>query len=205
MVLQNDRLPVPERLRDPPPLLPIEHHAAEVVVNSVASPEPQRVLCHHVERASKHGEGLPVDRMSVARGMDVRPGLVDFRVDGKRGRVDRLLAFDDLPVFVHEDQVRNADLREMLREGIQPEMIREDRIADGDVARDTLVEAAVCEDAERGGEVLLPVQPLFFEGLEVRVSADAKFFARDGYSEGADGGVGGGRGIVDVEGRGHGF
>lgn len=38
----------------------------------------------------------------------------------KRSSVDRLVANDDLAVLVDEDEVRDADGCEVLREGVQP-------------------------------------------------------------------------------------
>jgi hypothetical protein len=50
---------------------------------------------------------LPV---SMARSVDVRPRLVDFRVDGESGCVNGLFAYDDLAIFVDQDEVVDADL-----------------------------------------------------------------------------------------------
>jgi hypothetical protein len=52
-------------------------------------------------------ETVPV---SMARGMDVRPRLVDLRVNGESGCVDGFLAYDDLAIFVHQDEIADADL-----------------------------------------------------------------------------------------------
>jgi hypothetical protein len=105
MILQNHGLPIPQRFRDPLPLLPIQYDSSKVIIDSMAAPESQRVLRHHVQLPTKDGEGLAVDGVGVAGGVDVGAGLVDLRVDGEGGGVDGLVALDDLAVFVDEDQV----------------------------------------------------------------------------------------------------
>jgi hypothetical protein len=40
MILQNDRLPIPKTLRNPPPLLPIQHHAPKLRINSMIPIKP---------------------------------------------------------------------------------------------------------------------------------------------------------------------
>jgi hypothetical protein len=61
--------------------------------------------------------------------------------------VDGLISNHHIPGLVHEDKVRDADLREVLREGVEPEMIREDGIPDGDVTRNALIETSICKSA----------------------------------------------------------
>jgi hypothetical protein len=68
-------------------------------------------------------------------------------VNSKRSSVDTFLTVDNIAVFVDEDQVRDADLREMHRQRVQPEVVGEDRVAHRDVTCDALVIAAVCEAA----------------------------------------------------------
>lgn len=105
VVLQDDGLAVAEGLRDALPFLAVQHDAAEVVVDRVRLPEPQRVLRHHVQLPPEHAERLPVHRVRVARRVHVRSCLVDLRVDRKCRRVDRLVSDHHFPFFVHQDQV----------------------------------------------------------------------------------------------------
>jgi hypothetical protein len=42
-------------------------------------------------------------------GVDVGPGLVDFRVDGKGREINGFVAFNDVSVFIDEDQVGDFD------------------------------------------------------------------------------------------------
>jgi hypothetical protein len=90
---------------------------------------------------------LTPDLVGGRNGNREGPGerIPTFRVDSKRGGVDGLVALDDIAILVHEDEIRDADLREVLGEGIQPEVVCEDRVSHGDVSCDALVESAVCE------------------------------------------------------------
>jgi hypothetical protein len=60
---------------------------------------------------------LPV---SMARSMHIRPRLVDFRVNGESGCVNGLFAYDDLAIFVDQDEVADADLWEVSRKRVEP-------------------------------------------------------------------------------------
>ena len=53
MILQNRRLAIPKTLGDFPPLLAIQHHAAEIRVNSMALIETQAVLRDHIKFAAE--------------------------------------------------------------------------------------------------------------------------------------------------------
>lgn len=56
----------------------------------------------------------------MARGMHVRPCLVNLGMDRKSRSVDGLFADHDLAVFVHEDEVTHADLREVSGQWVEP-------------------------------------------------------------------------------------
>jgi hypothetical protein len=62
--------------------------------------------------------------------------------------VDGLIPDHHLPILVHQNKVRDTDLREVLRKRIKPEVIRENRISNGDVTCDTLVEPSLCKSKE---------------------------------------------------------
>lgn len=83
-------------------------------------PESEGVLRHHVQFSAEHRKSLAIDTVSMACGIDIRTSLVDFRVNGESGSVDRFVTFDNLAVFVNENKVGNRDQREVLREGIEP-------------------------------------------------------------------------------------
>lgn len=65
-------------------------------------------------------------------------------------------------------------------------MIRQDRIPDRYMSRDSLVEPPVREGPECGRQVLLPVQPLLLERRELGVLPDLELLAGHGLAQGAD-------------------
>lgn len=65
----------------------------------------QGVLRHHVEGAAEDTPGFAVGGVGVAGGVDFGTRFVDFRVDCEGGCVDGFVAFDDVAVFVDEDEV----------------------------------------------------------------------------------------------------
>lgn len=67
--------------------------------------EPQAILRDHIKFPPKRTEGFSIRRVCVTCSMHIRSGLVDGAVDGKCGRVDGLVAFDDVACFVDEDEV----------------------------------------------------------------------------------------------------
>ena len=105
MVLQDDRLPIAEVLRDPLPLLPIEHHPSKLRVHRMVFIKPQTILRDHIELPSKNRERLAIHTMRMARSVNIRPRLMNLRVDRERSGVDGLVADDDFAVFVDQDQV----------------------------------------------------------------------------------------------------
>lgn len=60
------------------------------------------------------------DRVSMARSIDIWSCFVYFRVDGERSSVDRLIAYNYLAFLVDQDEVRDAYLREMLGQRVEP-------------------------------------------------------------------------------------
>ena len=95
------------------------------------------------------------------RGRDhVGACLVNGRVDGEGGLVDRPTALDDLTAVVDQDQVAHSDLLEAHAEGIDPEVVEPFGVARGDVPGNSLVESQATEDAERSSEALFAVETL---------------------------------------------
>lgn len=87
--------------------------------------------------------------MRMARRMHIRPRLMNLAMDGKRRGIDRLVPHYHTAFLVHQYQIRHADLAEMLRERVQPEMVRQDWVANGDVACDAFVEACTTNVSRR--------------------------------------------------------
>jgi hypothetical protein len=78
------------------------------------------ILRHHVEFPAEDGKGFAINRMSVTGSMDLGPGFVNLAVDSESSGVYGFIAYHYLAIFVDKDQIRNADLAEVLRKRIEP-------------------------------------------------------------------------------------
>jgi hypothetical protein len=89
-----------------------------------------------------------------------------FGVNCKSSSIDGLLPYHNIAIFIHENEIRDTDLRKVLRKRVEPEVVRQNRIPDRDMARHSLVETSFCEskrcqsrfeskgDCERGAHIL---------------------------------------------------
>lgn len=101
----------------------------------------------------------------MGRRDDVGTGPVDLGMDGERRLVDVVAALDDLPLRVDQEQVADREVPERHPERVDPEAVRERRVARGDMARDALLETEASEETQRRDQALLAVAPLFLDGL----------------------------------------
>ena len=76
--------------------------------------------------------------------------MVDRSVEDEPGVVDRVPTFDDLPVVIGEDEIREVDLGEMHGDRVGPIQVGEFRITDRQVTAEPVVELVECEGATRG-------------------------------------------------------
>ena len=81
-------------------------------------------------------------------------------MDGERRLVDVVVALDDVAAVVDADQVRGTHVRERHAERVDPERVRLDRVARGDVTRNAFLEAELREQPETGRQPLLAMLPL---------------------------------------------
>jgi len=102
----------------------------------------------------------------VGGGDRVGPRRVNARMNDEGGRIDRIIAFDDVAAVVAADEVRDLDLAEMHAERIDPERVGKLGVARGDVSGDPLVEAEFREQSEARRQFLLAMQPLFRRARE---------------------------------------
>lgn len=73
--------------------------------------------------------------------MNIWPGFVDLRMDCEGRRIDRFLANHNIAIFVDKNQIGDRDLREVFGQRIQPEMVSQDWVSNGNVTSNTLIEA----------------------------------------------------------------
>jgi hypothetical protein len=85
-------------------------------------------------------------------------------------------------MVVHEDEVFHADLLEVHREGVDPEVVEQLRIASGDVAGDALIEAELPEQTKSRSEALLAVPSLVLRAAELRKCVRDSVGRHDGES-----------------------
>lgn len=93
---------------------------------------------------------------------DIRPRRMHRRMDHIRRGIQQPTGppVDDLPVVIHEDEIRALDHAEGHAERVHPEGRRVDRVSESDVSGDAFVVAEFAEDAEREGEAAFQVGPL---------------------------------------------
>jgi len=163
MILQQSSLLPAQTSRNILALLLRQHDPIETLIKHMIVVESARILRQRLQLPAQRAECPPVNTMAVRSAHDVRPGLVDRRVYHVRGGVEQavLAAVDDFAAVVHEDQVGFGDQAEGAAEGVHPEAVRLHGVAQGDVARDALVEAVFAEDAEGSGEPAFEVFALF--------------------------------------------
>jgi hypothetical protein len=115
VVLQNDGLVLgTEGSGDVVAFLHGVDHAAEPLVDRVVVVEEAAVLVQHLDGSPEHRPRAAVRRVRVARGVDVRAGLVQRRVDHEARLVDLVLGRrQGVAVLVDEDQVAGGDQAEM--------------------------------------------------------------------------------------------
>src|SRR5580704_11090425 len=110
--------------------------------------------------------------MRMGRGNYIRPRMVNARMDRECGSVHRVLAFDNFPILVHKNQVRDSDVTEMHTEGIDPEMFRSFRIARGNVPGHTFIKTELGKKTKGRGQALLAVSSFLFHRCERRNGGD---------------------------------
>ena len=157
VVLQDDGFILAEGLGDAAALFVREHDPAEGVVDGVVVVEAAGVLVDGLELAAEGAEGLRRQAVAVHGGDDVGPGLVYRDVDAEAGRVDgvhvafAVLGLDGDALFVDEAEVVRPEVREGFAERVDPEVVGEDGVADGDVAAGAFVIVPVEAEPAEGG------------------------------------------------------
>src|SRR5690242_15676547 len=103
VVAEDDGLAVAERLRDAFAFARLVHHAGKILEYRVVLKERAGVLRERVEQASERRPSLAIEGMGVRRGDNVGPRAMNLRVNGKRRRVHRMLAFNHFALVIHQN------------------------------------------------------------------------------------------------------
>src|SRR5215470_18989448 len=98
--------------------------------------------------------------MGVRSGDDVRPRVMNARMNREGSDIHGAIAFHDFAFCIHQDQVRGANMVEMHAERVDPEMVGAFGIARGDMAGHAFVETKLGKQAESGSETLLAMPAL---------------------------------------------
>jgi hypothetical protein len=69
-------------------------------------------------------------------------------MNGEGSGIYGLIANNYVSVFIHKYEIRDTNLGEVLREWIEPEVVRQNGISDRDMSCYTFVEASVCKAAD---------------------------------------------------------
>ena len=168
VVLEQQRLLVAQRARQRPALLGVVHDAREVVEDRVVAVERARVLTERLEQPTGGRPRAAAPGVGVRDRDDVGTRPVDLGVDRERRRVHRAVTGEQVAVEVDEQQVGRAEVAPAPAERVHPELVRELRVADGDVAGDPVVVPELREQPVRDRQVALAVGALLLDRRERR-------------------------------------
>ena len=123
---------------------------------------------------------LPCTECEWAAAITSGRACMDCGVQHECGAVHRAVAVDDIAGVVDQDQIARPDVPEAEAERVDPEVVGELRVADGDVAGDPFTETEPSEDAQRAGELGLAVGALLVDARRTaRAAACRPLFGRE--------------------------
>src|SRR5580658_691674 len=105
MVLQNGRVLIAKRLSDAFALRRVEYDAGEILEQNVLFIKEATILTDRIEQTPERRPSLPIQGVRMRSGHDVRPGLVNRRMNGKPRLIDGTLSGEDISVMVYQHQV----------------------------------------------------------------------------------------------------
>lgn len=131
--------------------------------------ERAAVLRKAIQLPSQTAPRAPIDTMAVCCAHNIRPRLVDRRMDHIRRSIQQpvLAPSNHLSCMVDEDQIGFVHHAESAAERVDPKAVWLYRIAERDMACNALVVSVFAEDAEGGCEAAFEIFALFmlvFEG-----------------------------------------
>ena len=98
---------------------------------------------------------------------------MDGRVDHECGAIDRSRPIDHVAVVIDQQQVADPYVAEAHPERVDPEVVGEFGIPDGDVTGHTFAEPDPSEDPQRAGQLLLAMKALVLNSRERRRAVEA--------------------------------
>jgi hypothetical protein len=103
--------------------------------------ESTRVLCDDIQRTTQTAETSSVDAVAMGCSVDVRTALMNGGVDHVRRGIEQLhrASFENFTLFANAYEIGSLDEGEGDSERIDPESVWFDRIAKGDMSRNTFI------------------------------------------------------------------
>ena len=119
--------------------------AEEILVYRVVVPESTSILSTNVQRNAERTERLTRNTMGMTRGDDIGPRLMNGAVNLESSSIDgmHISALTNLALFIHENEIGYFHVLEALEEWIDPEVARQNGVADRDVTCTGLVAVTV--------------------------------------------------------------
>ena len=96
MALQDRRFALADRFGDALAFVELDRDAAKVVVDGMIIVEGADILGDRRKRTPERGERPTVSRMGMCGGVRIGPRGMDTRMNYEGGRVDRIVALDDV-------------------------------------------------------------------------------------------------------------
>ena len=163
VVLEDNRVVISKLLRDTFTFVLTEDNAAapEIsvppdmknrLIDSVIMPKSTSILGANVQLDSQCTESLAGNTVCVTSGNDIRSGSMNRTVNHKSRSIDsmQIPTFTDFSVLIHEDKIGNSDTLERFENGIDPEMIGFDGIADRNMARSAFIAVSLLTHPAEG-------------------------------------------------------
>ena len=146
VVAQEQDVLVAQRPAHAVALVVAEGHAGIVLVVGDAVPEAEGVLGAHLDAAvDDRGERRGVGHVGVQHDLRARVALVDAGMDEEGGRLDRILALDDVAFAVGHHQISRRDLRP-----VQPLRIDQEQLLAARHRHAEMVAHALVQPVARG-------------------------------------------------------
>lgn len=125
--------------------------------------EGTRILGNDVQWTAQSAKGTSIKTVGVSSADNIGSGGVDSGMDHEGSGVDVAVraSVNNLSLVIDQDKIGSLDKREGKTKGIYPEGSRINRITNGDMTGNTLIEAVLAKDAESCSQATLEVYALF--------------------------------------------
>src|ERR1700736_4503811 len=151
-----------------------------VLVDGVIMPKRAGVLSVNIQFNTKRTKRLAGNAVSVNGCNDIRSRFVNSAVNHESGSIDRMHIppLNNLALLIDKDEIRHFNVLKVFEHGVNPEVVRFDRIADRNVTGRALVAEALLAQISESlrsigslkryrSHMFLPVLPFFFESSKL--------------------------------------